>query len=322
MPIVDLPADELRAYVATVDEPADLDSFWADALATARASAVSATFEPVDTGLRLVTTYDVTFRGCDGDAVRGWLHLPAGGTPGRLPAVVQYQGYGGGRGLPAEDSLWAVAGYAHLVMDTRGQGSGWSVGDTPDPVGSAPSQPGFLTRGIEDPHDHYYHRVFVDAVRAVDAIRTHPVVDPDRVAVAGGSQGGGMAIAVAGLVTDVAAVLADVPFLCDVRRAADVAVEGPYRELVDYLACHRDRVEIAFRTLAYMDGTVLGRRATAPALFSVAHQDLVCPPSTVHAAFRAYGGKPKELVEYPFNGHEGGGAWQRRRQLEWLAAIL
>ena len=61
----------------------------------------------------------------------------------RLPAVVQYQGYGSGRGLAHEPVLWALPGYAHLVMDTRGrgQGSDWSTGDMPDPVGSSPASP-------------------------------------------------------------------------------------------------------------------------------------------------------------------------------------
>ena len=65
-----------------------------------------------------------------------------------LPCVVEYIGYGGGRGLAHERTLWAVAGYAHFVMDTRGQGSGWSVGETPDPDAGLPAEAGFMTRGI------------------------------------------------------------------------------------------------------------------------------------------------------------------------------
>ena len=47
------------------------------------------------------------------------------------------------RARPArENVLWALAGYVHVFMDTRGQGSGWGTGgDTPDPHGSGPSQP-------------------------------------------------------------------------------------------------------------------------------------------------------------------------------------
>jgi len=112
------------------------------------------------------------------------------GSP--VPCLVEYIGYGGGRGLPHEWLLWSAAGYAHFVMDTRGQGSSWRSGDTPDrePDGSNPQYPGFMTRGILDPQTYYYRRVFIDAVRALEAARTHPAIDPQRVAVLGGSQGG------------------------------------------------------------------------------------------------------------------------------------
>ena len=168
-----------------------------------------ASFTPVDTGLVAVETYDVTFAGFGGDPVRAWLHLPAAALrSGPLPGVVQFQGYNGGRGLAHEHVFWATAGYAHLVVDTRGQGSGWTTGATGDPGGSGPAQPGFLTRGIEDPHTYYYRRVYADAVAARrGAARARPR-RPDRVAVAGGSQGGGIATSVAALApSSVAALL-------------------------------------------------------------------------------------------------------------------
>jgi len=78
-----------------------------------------------------VTVQDVTFPGFAGQPIKGWFIRPRG-AEGPLPAVVTYVGYGGGRGLPHDHLLWASAGYAQFVMDTRGQGAGWSVGDTPD----------------------------------------------------------------------------------------------------------------------------------------------------------------------------------------------
>jgi cephalosporin-C deacetylase len=117
----------------------------------------------------------------------------------------------------------------------------------------------------------------------------------------------------------VAAVLSDVPFLSDFRRAAAIAQTEPYLELVRYLAAHRDRVDPTFATLSYFDTCVLGRLATAPAYFSVGLMDLTCPPSTVFAAYHSYGG-PKEIEVYEFNDHEGGDAFHRTRQLAWLAA--
>jgi cephalosporin-C deacetylase len=49
--------------------------------------------------------------------------------------------------------------------------------------------------------------------------------------------------------------------------------------------------------------------------------DETCPPSTVYAAFNLYGG-PKEIVEYPFNGHEGGEGFHDIARMRWLANRL
>ena len=317
----DLPLAELRAYAPVLTEPADFDAFWADTLDEARTFRLGATFEAVETGLTEIDTWDVTFRGFGGARIHAWLRMPRH-RQGRLPAVVEYQGYGGGRGLAHEKLLFAAAGYAHLVMDTRGQGSEWSVGVTPDPgAGSGPSYPGVMTDGITDAATYYYRRLFTDAVRAVEAVRAHPDVDPRRVVVTGGSQGGGIAIAVAGLVGDLAGAAPDVPFLCDFPRALAICDKAPYVEITRYLRVHRDQVDAVARTLSYVDGVSLARRANAPSLFSVALMDEICPPSTVYAAYNAYGGS-KRIVEYPFNDHEGGAGFQELERLRWLAGLF
>ncbi|MEU4222559.1 acetylxylan esterase [Actinoplanes sp. NPDC026623] len=318
--LIDLPLDELLAYRSSQVEPPDLDDFWAGTLAEAAGHDIGVRTRRVATGLTTIDTYDVTFRGYAGQDVRAWLRLPAGHA-GALPAVVQYVGYGGGRGHACENLLWASAGFAHLQMDTRGQGSGWSVGDTPDPAPAGPQVPGVMTRGILDPAGYYYRRLYTDAVRAVDAARSLPQVDPDRVAVLGGSQGGGLALAVAGLRADLAAAVAFVPFLCDFPRATRITDAYPYREIADYLKIHRESVERVHRTLGYFDCVNLARRADAPALFSAALMDATCPPSTVYGAFHEYAG-PRQMLLWEYNGHEGGGILDEVRALEFLRERL
>lgn len=322
MSFFDLSLKELQTYCPDRDEPADFDAFWKSTLDEARAFALNATFEKVEYGLVAQETFDVTYCGFGGQAVKGWLILPAQ-RRGKIPCVVEYIGYGGGRNFPIDWLLWASAGYAHFVMDTRGQGSSWSAGDTPDlyAEGGNAHYPGSMTKGILDPKHYYYRRVFTDAVRAIEAARSHPDVDVTQIAVTGGSQGGGISIAAAGLVPDVAAAMPDVPFLCHYRRATEISDSYPYKEIAEYCHVHRDKVDRVFRSLSYFDGVNFSTRAKANTLFSVALMDQVCPPSTVYAAYNYWAGQ-KDIKVYPYNGHEGGQSYQNVEKLKFLREVF
>lgn len=320
MPFPDLIHPELAAYASTLHMPEDFQAFWSATIAEARSAAGEVLIQPAATTVKAVEVFDVTFPGFGGHPIKGWLMLPRQRT-GQLPLVVEYVGYGGGRGLPHERLHWAASGFAFFKMDTRGQGSVWSVGDTPDPVGAGASFPGFMTRGILDKSDYYYRRVLTDGVRAIDAMLKQDIFDPTRIGVCGGSQGGGIALAVGGLDSRVAAIMPDVPFLCDFPRALRIAAQNPYLEIQRYLAQHRDHKARVMETLAYFDGVNFARLANSPAHFSVALMDDVCPPSTVYGTFNAYAG-PKSIVDYEFNNHEGGQAFQEARQMSWLSNLF
>jgi cephalosporin-C deacetylase len=178
-----------------------------------------------------------------------------------------------------------------------------------------------MTRGIENPDDYYYRRLFVDAVRAVDVLAGHPLVDASRVGVVGGSQGGAIALAVGALRDDVAAVASFVPFLCDFRRASMITNNEPYKELGRFLSIQRDGVDAAFRTLSYFDGVNMAKRITAPTWVSAALMDETCPPSTVFGAFHNLAGE-KDIAVWPYNAHEGGGPLDEERAVRAFAALL
>ncbi len=319
MAFLDFPLEQLQTYKPVLDIPSDFDSFWKTTLDEARQHPLNATFEAIDYGLTTLETFDVTFVGYGGQSIKGWLLLPKQ-RKGKLPCVVEYIGYGGGRGFPIDWLLWSSSGFAHFIMDTRGQGSGWMTGDTPDlGRGANPAQPGSMTDGILDPKTYYYRRVFTDAVRAVEAACSHEAVDNERIAVTGGSQGGGISLAAAGL-SDVSVCMPDVPFLCHYRRAATMVDTHPYQEIRLYCKTHRDKAEIAFDTLSYFDGVHFATRAKAKTLFSVALMDEICPPSTVYAAYNHYAGE-KEIRVYDYNGHEGGQSFQNLEKIRFLQSI-
>ncbi len=318
MSFFDMSLERLQEYKPERNEPADFDTFWQTTLDDVRQHPLNAQFEPVDYGLTTVDTYDVTFAGYGGQPVKGWFIRPAHITS-PLPCVVQYIGYGGGRGFPFDWLLWPSAGYATLIMDTRGQGSTWRHGDTPDlPDGANPSHPGFMTQGILDPHTYYYRRVFADAVRAVEAAQQHPGVDTTRIAVTGGSQGGGISIAVSGLMADQVQIsMPDVPFLCHFQRALGLTDQDPYEEIIRYLSIHRDKEAAVYHTLAYFDGMHFAARTQAQSLYSTALMDMTCPPSTVFAAYN-HVSAPKDIRVYRFNNHEGGSSHHHLEKVRFL----
>jgi cephalosporin-C deacetylase len=317
----DKPLEELKTYLPLREEPPDFDAFWQATLAEAREFPLEPVFEPVDYGLSTLETFDVTFNGYGGQPIKGWFLLPRHRQE-RLPCVVEFIGYGGGRGFPLDWLKWSSVGYAHLVMDTRGQGSSWQQGDTPDPEpeGSNPHYLGFMTRGILNPKTYFYRRVFTDGVRAVDTAKVHPAVDAERIALTGGSQGGGITLAVGGLEPSASVVMPDVPFLCHYRRATDITDAAPYSEIVQFCKVHRDKVDTVFETLSYFDGVNFAARSNARALFSVGLMDLICPPSTVFAAYNHFAG-PKEIRVWHYNNHEGGGNYQMVEKIGFLRSL-
>lgn len=313
----DMPLEQLRDYRPERIEPEDFDHFWRHTLEEAATYPLGVRIEPVQTPLATLEAYDVRYPGFGGDPIHGWLLRPPGDGGG--PCVVQFIGYGGGRGNPLDHLLWPSVGYTTLVVETRGQGAAAFSGMTIDPHLSHPHVPGWLTQGIRSPETFYYRRVFVDAVRAVEVARSDAIA-ADRVIVTGSSQGGGIALAAAGL-AEVDVLMANVPFGCQFERAIRITDEVPYAEVAAYLRLYRSEHERVLETLSYFDGLNFAARATAPALLSVGLMDRVCPPSTIFAAHNHYRG-PCDLRVWPFNGHEGGETDQALESITFLTETL
>jgi cephalosporin-C deacetylase len=294
----DLPIEQLHEYRSATAEPDRLDQWWADRLAQAAAAARPPELTPYRAGVyQPVEVFDVEFSGAGGDRIRAWYLRPGSTGPGTAnpPVVVKFIGYGGGRGVPVEHMLLPALGYALFVMDTRGQGGRWSAGAT-EPANST-----VMTQGITVPEDYYYTRLFTDAVQAV---RTAAELgEVSAVGVSGASQGGGLALAAAALAPRLVTVChADVPFLCDIQRAITLTDENPYHEVPEFLAQNTGLADAALHTLRYVDCALLARRITAPSLLSVGLMDLVCPPSTVFAAYNEITAG-KDIAVHPFSGH-------------------
>jgi cephalosporin-C deacetylase len=304
MPNVDMPLAQLRVYKPDLTMEADFEVFWEKAIKQSAQVPLQATAALVeDHPLQSIRIYDVVYDGADGTPIHGWYIVPGGNhQPGSLPVVVRYHGYNGNRSKPHELLHWAAMGYAAFAIDTRGQG-----GSTPDlATYSQGGISGWMTLGILDPDTYYYKHVYLDCLRALDFVCSLPEVDATRIAVYGGSQGGGLALAVAGLDTRPKVAMPFYPYLCHFPRGVEQHNGGPYVEIKNWFRRfdpeHLQEQRV-YRTLSYFDGMNMASRVKARTLMAITLQDVICPPSTCFAAYNHLTGE-KELKLYHDYGHE------------------
>ena len=305
MPLTfDLPLEKLPTYAGTNPRPADFDEFWARGLAELDALDPAPEFQPAEFQTAFARCRHLVFRGTRGGRVYAKLLEPANARAGR-PAVVQFHGYSGNSGDWAGKLGLVAQGFTVAAMDVRGQGGrSWDAGGQ-----AGTSFYGHFIRGLDGPPDEMlFRQVFLDTALLARIVMGLPGVDPRRVACAGASQGGGLALACAALEPRVARCAAAYPFLSDYQRVWKMDQDvGAYKELRDYFRLfdptHARETEV-FTKLGYIDVQHLAPRIRAEVLMATALRDTICPPSTQYAAYNKIAAK-KTMVHYPDFGHEG-----------------
>lgn len=297
MPSVDMSLEQMREYRPALTREPDFEPYWKTTIAEALAQPLNVELIPYDLPTRDLQCFVLRYDGYKGSRIAGWYVRPKG--TGKFPGVCIYHGYSG-RGTRLMDMLaYAYQGMCVLSMDCRGQ-NGLSQ-DTAAYDGGHFS--GWMTKGIRDPQNYYYRYVYADAVRALEVLARQPEVDETRLAITGISQGGGITLAVAGLSDRPKLAMPDIPYLCHYRRATDIAPNGPYPEIVNFLKTFPDLRDCVFRTLSYCDGMNLAPWIKCRTVVLNCMWDDICPPSTIFAAYNHM--KAERAMEiYPYHKHE------------------
>jgi cephalosporin-C deacetylase len=92
--------------------------------------------------------------------------------------------------------------------------------------------------------------------------------------------------------------------MCHFERGMDIASDGPYPEIADFLRRMPELCETVWGTLSYFDNLVLAPWVTAPTVITAGLWDEVCPPSTIFSTYARLGTEDKALRSYPCLGHE------------------
>jgi len=281
-------------------------------------------YDPAGHKSETVESGKVDFAGPDGGRVYGWLAKPEGTSP--FPAMLVLPGAGfNARPRPLEH---ARHGYVALDIQVHGR----DVDLT-----EYPRLPGYYDDIVYEPTSaYYYYHVYLRCLQALNYLRSRPDVDPTRLVVVGGSQGGRLAIVLAGLDPHVAAAVPCIAWGANEPHARWIThlnsyVPGKWPPVVDPALVKSDGMEVAGapplftgpeeRCLAYYDPMNFAPEAQCPALFNAGLIDPVSPPYGVFAAFNRWGGKDKTMVALDGLGHDWSAEFDRRAW-RWLKSVL
>ena len=273
------------------------DDYWNKAKAELAAIAPEYKVYQVDSLCRKSKrdVYIVEMKSLNNLTIRSYYFVPR--SAGKHHAVLQVPGYGWGfeniDGMLNDDT-----DRIEMALCIRGHGMSADV-----------FNPGFGLPGIwgyklYEKDSLSYRGIYMDCVRAVDFLCSRDEVDHNRIAVKGGSQGGGLTLATAALCTGrIAACAYFDPFPCDIRhqiRIRTICETELRNDLVYYgNPCSFERmmdIQDLIDTHSFAPGI------KCPVLFTAALFDDDCP---VHVGFTAYNmiKSEKQYKVYPADGH-------------------
>ncbi|MEK3916364.1 acetylxylan esterase [Paenibacillus sp. FSL H7-0331] len=292
--------DELLQLNPPLTARDDLQSFWQTTLDTFKAKPLKGQREQRPSPQPYIDTYRVTYEGFDDTSIHGWYLIPKFARQdhqAKLPCVVIYQGYSGGSGYPEAYSQWLLMGIAVFAVDVRGQG-GETGNQLPQSFGMTK---GWITQGILDKDTSYYKAITIDSLKAVDWVSEQPEIDSTRIAITGGSQGGGLVLITAALSDKPAAAIANIPNMCHMDHGL-LHSTGSLTEAAAFIAQFPDKLNQVLETLSYFDMLNMAHQIKIPIMISVGLKDTVCLPETIFPVYNRIRSE-KHLHTYPFTGH-------------------
>jgi cephalosporin-C deacetylase-like acetyl esterase len=308
--------------------PADFEKFWRDAIARYDREV------PEDVKLELQPS--MSMNGCNvymlslsdpcGRTVYGFLKEPKDLSKGPFPVRVNVPGAGPSMGIISAGSTSTIAllmnvHYYRPVPGAAKRGPEHNALQQQEddhysklyPV----LQPRYTRTGIAASREEYFYYGAILAInRAVNWLRRRPEVKKDDFVYSGGSQGGGMGLALVALnggfrkaTIAVPAITAHLCHKIDGRQAG-------WPNLVKTQL--KENVEAAERNAPYFDGVHFASLITCPIRFSVGFIDTVAPPHAGYAAFNACPSKDKEIYGSIGFGHSTSKV-ESSRLSRWLA---
>jgi cephalosporin-C deacetylase len=296
--------DEIKS---AYPKPADFDAFWKSAKADlAKVKPQFKVTEQPSQNTDNRRVFLIEMKSLDNLTIRGWMTIPKTSNKSKTFSVLL--------GLPGyQVTLKPIVGrdddLAIITLNTRGQGNSRDVIHT--------ERDAFISYNIEDKNKYVMRGVIMDCVRAVDFIYSRKELRHDQILATGGSMGGYLAIALAGLDNRVTICSAQNPILSDVHNLVG-AVEWPINDIRKYVAGKPDvTFDQVLQNMEYYDTKNFATGVKCPILLGLGLLDPYVPPSNGYAVYNSLN-TDKRVMVYKDLGHEVSqkykdfeGAWMR-----------
>jgi cephalosporin-C deacetylase-like acetyl esterase len=280
--------------------PDDFDEFWNARKAELAAVPVNPTLASVASDVPNVEIFDLKLD-CIGPSVTGYFGRPKGAPPKSLPAILYLHGAGVRSANLGNVTSWASKEGGMLAMDINAHGlpNGKTAAFYEDIAKGGYA--GYQFRGRTDRRQTYFLGMFLRVLRASDFLTAQPEWDGKTLILYGTSQGAFQTFAGAALDHRVSFICAGVPAGCDHTGFAAARISGwPKWVPIDP---DGKPDQAAMETSRYFDNVNFATRIRcAGAAVTVGFIDVVCPPTTVYAAYNALT-VPKSMHIDPLAGH-------------------
>ncbi len=250
--------------------------------------------------------------------IRAWLTLPHDRKPGeKFPVSIAYPGFNS-----ELSPQYGSTAMAFLRLNIRGYGNSRDVIHPKEHAD-------FINIGVEDKSTYVFRGVMMDCVRAVDYIFSTDYLDSKAIYVTGGSLGGYLAMATAGLDDRVTLCSADNPGYPDIR-SMDTEV-FPINTMKYYAKDKGMDFEKCLKTWDYYCLKGFAQHIKCPLVMGIGLLDnFIAPAASMYAWNNLPATLNKKLFIFPNLAHEvgreqglyvGGWVWQKLQVGEKFVAF-
>ncbi len=283
----------------TVDMPDDFTAFW-------DAQRALDDKMPLAPEMRLlperctstVDVYEISYiHTAQGGRMYGILCVPK--APGKYPAILNVPG----AGIRPYYGSVSTAERGYIVLDVGIHGIPVTLDQKVYSRLDGGALHRYFTMNIESRDNYYYNKVYRGCRRGVDFIFSLPQFDGANIGVAGGSQGGALAVVVGALDSRITCVSSFYPALSDMTGYLHGRTGG-WPHILRAGSGDGDlyRKPEYIETLSYYDVVNFARILKAPVFYSMGYNDKVCPPTSTFSVYNATTA-PKELMVAHQTGH-------------------